>query len=133
MPQVKFLPITGFAGNPAFSEIAIIPPQSSLVWIGGQNSLSESREIVGKGDALLQAETIKRRLSTALATAGSGWDKVVRVQVYWVAGVNVQSVYQVFMPLFAGLASPPLVGACQVAGLAHPDFLLEVSLEAVKA
>ena len=133
MPHVTFLPIAGFAGNPAFSEIAIIPWQTSMVWIGGQNSVSENREIVGKGDALLQAETIKRRLSAALATAGIGWAQVVRVHVYWVAGVNLQSVYQVFLPLFANLPSPPLVGGCQVSVLAHPDFLLEVGLEAVKS
>jgi enamine deaminase RidA (YjgF/YER057c/UK114 family) len=132
MHTVTYLPIEGFSGNPAFSEIAVIPPNASWVWIGGQNAVSANREIVGKGDALLQASTIKERIDRALKTAGCGWENVVRFHVFLVTGVDPRTAFSVFMPVLASRTHPPLVGVYQVAALAHPDFLMEISVEAVK-
>lgn len=130
--SVMFHAIDGFAASPAFSEVAVIPPTASLILIGGQNAVSESREMVGKGDAVLQAQTIKRRIDAALATVGCDWTHVVRVQVYLVTGVDPRAVFQVFMPALAARTSPPLVGVYQVTALANPDFLLEISVEAAR-
>lgn len=132
MSKVEYAGLEGFAGNPAFSEVAVVPAGSALVWIGGQNSVLEDRTIAGKGDPVEQARVIARRLDLALSGAGCTWDDVVRVHVYFVAGADPRSLYSVFQPRLAGRASPPLVVGLQVAGLAHPDFLLEVSLEAVR-
>lgn len=132
MTAVRYSGIEGFAGNPAFSEVAVIPAGSDLVWIGGQNSVLEDRTLAGKGDPVEQARVIGRRLDQALAGAGCGWDDVVRVHVYFVAGADPRALYSVFQPRLAARKSPPLVVGLQVAGLAHPDFLLEVSVEAVR-
>lgn len=132
MSPVVYSGIEGFAGNPAFSEVAVIPAGSALVWIGGQNAVLEDRSIAGKGDAVEQAQVIGRRLDLALAGAGCSWEDVVRVHVYFVAGADPRALYSVFQPRLAARKSPPLVVGLQVAGLAHPDFLLEVSVEAVQ-
>lgn len=92
----------------------------------------EDRTIAGKGDAVEQARVILRRLDLALAGAGCGWDDVVRVHVHFVAGADPRALYGIFQPRLAHRKAPPLVVGVQVAGLAHPDFLLEVSLEAVR-
>ena len=132
MTSVVYSAIEGFTGNPAFSEVAVIPSGSALVWIGGQNAVLEDRTIAGKGDPVEQAQVIGRRLDLALAGAGCGWEDVVRVHVYFVAGADPRALYSVFQPRLAGRPAPPLVVGLQVAGLAHPDFLLEVSVEAVR-
>ena len=132
MSKVEFAGLAGFVGNPAFSEVATIPAGSALVWIGGQNAVLEDRTIAGKGDAAEQARVILRRLDLALASAGCSWEDVVRVHVYFVAGADPRSLFSVFQPRLAARTSPPLVVGLQVAGLAHPDFLLEVSLEAMR-
>ncbi|MFA6504675.1 MAG: Rid family hydrolase [Treponemataceae bacterium] len=132
MPKVSYPPVAGLPRNPAFSEVAVIPSGASLVWIGGQNAVGENREIVGKGDATAQAARIKERIELALKTAGCSWADVVRLQVYLVAGVDPRASYSVFAPALASRETPPLVGVYQVVALAHPDFLLEVSVEAVK-
>ena len=132
MPAVQYLGIEGCTGNSAFSEIAVIPAGTALVWIGGQNAVLEDRTIAGKGNANEQARVILRRLDLALAGAGCTWGDVVRVHVYFVVGADPGALYSVFQPRLAGRQSPPLVVGLQVAGLAHPDFLLEVSVEAVR-
>ena len=132
MSSVAFHSIDGYASSPVFSEIAVIPPGSSLVWIGGQNAVSPTREIVGEGDIALQATTIMKRIEAALSTVGCSWRDVVRMQVLMVVGADLQAAYSAFMPAFVGLVKPPLVGFHQVAALANPKFLLEVGVEAVK-
>lgn len=132
MSKVRYAGLEGFVGNPVFSEVATIPAGSALVWIGGQNAVLEDRTIAGRGDAVEQARVILRRLDLALAGAGCGWEDVVRVHVYFVASADPRALYGVFQPRLAQRKAPPLVVGLQVAGLAHPDFLLEVSLEAVR-
>jgi len=132
MSKVEFTGIEGHTGNPAFSEVAVIPAGSAMVWIGGQNALLEDRTIAGKGDAVEQARVILRRLDLALAGANCGWDDVVRFQVHFVAAADLRAVHSVFQARLSARRSPPLVVGVQVAGLAHPDFLLEVGLEAVR-
>lgn len=132
MNTTQYLPIAGYRSNPAFSEIAVLPSSASLVVIGGQNSVSADRQIVGKGDALVQAQTIKERIEAALMTSGCTWADVVRLQVHMVATVDPRSVFQVFQPVLSLRAAPPLVGVYKVQELAHPDFLLEIGVEAVK-
>jgi len=132
MSKVRFSGIEGFTGNPAFSEVAVIPAGSALVWIGGQNAVLEDRTIAGKGDLVEQARVILRRLDLALAQAGCGWEDVVRVHVQYVTGIDIRAAFSVFQPRLSSRKSPPLVVAGQMAGLAHPDFLLEVAVEAVR-
>jgi len=64
--------------------------------------------------------------------AGCSWDDVVRVQVYLKAGQDPRAAFGQFAPALVSRAVPPLVGVYMVSALAHPDFLLEVSCEAVK-
>lgn len=132
MSNIAYSGIEGFAGNPAFSEVAVIPAGSALVWIGGQNAVLEDGTIAGKGDATEQARVVLRRLDLALAGAGCGWEDVVRVHVYFAPGADPRALYSVFQPRLAARAAPPLVVGVQVAALAHPDFLLEVSVEAAR-
>lgn len=127
-----YLSIPGYAGNPAFSEVAVLPPGASWVWIGVQNAVTADRQIVGKGDPAAQAQAVKTRLDAALVAAGCTWSDVVRVTVHVVTGTDLRAMFAAFQPALAGRTSPPLVGVYQVAALAHPDFLLEVGLEAVR-
>jgi len=57
------------------------------------------------------------------------WKDVIRLHIYLVSTVDPRSVFQVFQPVLALRASPPLIGVYKVQELAHPDFLLEIGTE----
>ena len=107
MTPVQYPEVAALHLNPAFSAVAIIPPGATLVWLGGQNAVDPKGAIVGKGD-------------------------VIRVQVFLRADQDLRTAYAAFAPVLAGRPRAPLVGVALVAGLAHPDFLIEVGLEAVQ-
>jgi enamine deaminase RidA (YjgF/YER057c/UK114 family) len=132
MAQVEYPTVAGLHRNPAFSQVAIIPPGATLVWVGGQNAVDGEGRIVGVGDLAAQARQVKANVEAALRTAGCGWADVVRVQVFLRAGQDPRQGYAPFAPALQQRPSPPLVVGVQVAALAHPDFLLEVAVEAVR-
>lgn len=131
MPQVQYPAAKGLHRNPAFSHVAVIPPGATMVWVGGQNAVDDAGRIVGVGDLAAQARQVKANVEAALGAAGCGWADVVRVQVLLRAGQDPRQGYAPFVPALSQRVSPPLVVAAQVAALAHPDFLLEVAVEAV--
>jgi enamine deaminase RidA (YjgF/YER057c/UK114 family) len=118
--------------NPAFSHVAVIPAGATMVYVGGQNAVDGSGRIVGTGDLTAQARQVRKNVEAALAAAGCTWQHVVRVIVHLKAGCDPRQGYAVFQDAFAGRAAAPLVGGYLVAALAHPDYLLEVAVEAVK-
>jgi enamine deaminase RidA (YjgF/YER057c/UK114 family) len=132
MAHVEYPAPAGLHRNPAFSHIAVIHPGATLVWVGGQNSVDAEGRIVGVGDLAAQARQVKANVEAALASARCGWADVVRVQVLLRAGQDPRQAYAPFAPALAHRASAPLVVSAQVAALAHPDFLLEVAVEAVR-
>ncbi len=132
MNKVEYLVPQGLHRSPVYSAVAVIPSGSSLVCVGGQNAFDAQGRLVGVGDLAAQARQVKANLEAALAAAGCTWRDVVRVQVHLKAGQDPRAAFAPFAPAMAERKSPPLVGVFQVAGLAHPDFLLEVALEAVK-
>ncbi len=118
--------------NPAFSHVAVIPPGATFVYVGGQNAVDGSGHIVGIGDLVAQARQVRKNVEAALAVADCTWHHVVRVTVHLKAGCDPREAYSVFQDALAGRTSAPLVGGYLVAGLAHPDFLVEVAVDAVK-
>jgi enamine deaminase RidA (YjgF/YER057c/UK114 family) len=96
------------------------------------NAVNEHGEIVGGDSVIEQATQVRKNLEAALRAAGCDWTNVVRVTVQFRAGVDPHQAFSVFAPALSERAAPPLVGGYHVEALARPEFLLEVSLEAVK-
>ncbi len=132
MERVEYPDVPLLHRNPAFSQVAVVPASASWVLVGGQNAVSEKGEIVGKDDLASQSLQVRLNVERALGTAGCSWKDVVRVQVYLKAGQDPRAAFSQFAPALAQRDAPPLVSVYQVAALAHPDFLLEVSCEAVR-
>jgi len=117
--------------NPAFSQVAIVHGNIKTIYVGGQNAVSSSGEIVGKDDVASQAKQTLNNLQVALKAAGANLGDVIKWTVYIVSGQSPQPAFQVFQEVLGRKTEPPLVTVLFVAGLAHPDFLLEVEAIAV--
>ncbi len=129
--QLEHINPAGMHRNPAYSQAIIIPAGARLLVIGGQNAVNAKGEIVGKGDMAAQTTQALDNLMTVLKTAGATLDSLVRVGLYMRADADLAAGFKVWMSRAGGLKNPPTVTGIRVAGLAHPDFLIEIEATAV--
>jgi len=129
--SIKYLSPDGLHKNPVFSQVVVTQGKVLTVYIGGQNSVNSSGEIVGKDDIGRQAEQVFKNLEIALSAAGARLENVVKWNVYLVHGQPPEPAFEVFQHVWGSRSNPPLVTVLFVAGLANPDFLLEIDAVAV--
>ena len=124
--QVERLNPEGLHNNPAYSQAVVTSGSVKTVYVGGQNAVDASGEVVGAGDIKLQAEQIFENLQTALAAGGARLDDVVKWNIYVVQGQPPQPAFEVFPTRVGRTAQSapdhPLVrGGAGAPGLPHGD------------
>jgi enamine deaminase RidA (YjgF/YER057c/UK114 family) len=131
MGTIRYLNPEGMHRNPAFSQVVVTSGSVKTVYVGGQNAMDASGNIVAKGDLKGQTEQIFANLKTALAAGGAQIEHVVKWNIYVVQGQPIQPGFEVFQREWGSRPNPPLITMLFVAGLAHPDFLMEMDAIAV--
>ena len=117
--------------NPAFTNVVTITGPVRTVYVGGQNAVDTSGEIVGKGNFKAQSEQILKNIQAALAAGGAQLEHVVKWNMYIVEGQSLQEGFEAFQRVWGNRPNPPVISMAFVAGLAHPDFLAEIDAIAV--
>lgn len=130
-PSVEFLNPDSLHKNPAYSQVVVTKGPVRTVYIGGQNAVNESGEVVGKGDMKAQATQILKNLKYALKAADARFENIIKWNIYILQGQNIQPAFEVFQKEIKTMSHPPLITGVHVAGLANPDFLLEIEAIAV--
>jgi enamine deaminase RidA (YjgF/YER057c/UK114 family) len=129
--RVEFLNPDGLNKNPAFSNVAIVSGPVRTIYIGGQDAIDGTGNIIGIGDLAAQTEQVLRNLRTALAAADAGPEHVVKWNILVVEGQDLASGYAAFQRVWGDRPNPPVITAALVKALAHPDFLVEMDAIAV--
>lgn len=129
--SVQHLNPDGLHKNPAYSQAVVVTGNVKTVYVGGQNAVDDSGTIVGEGDIKAQTEQVLRNVETALAAAGAGLEHVVKWNVLIVEGQPLLPGFEAFQSAWGDRPNPPIVTAMFVAGLAVPDFLVEIDAIAV--
>ena len=70
MSSIQRIRPEGLVSSPAFSHVAIVPPNATTIYVGGQNSVDSDGSLVGEGDVGVQAARALTNAKTALASAG---------------------------------------------------------------
>jgi enamine deaminase RidA (YjgF/YER057c/UK114 family) len=117
--------------NPAFSQAVAVSGAVKTVYVGGQNAVDTSGEIVGQGDIAAQVEQVMHNMQAALAAGGAGLEHVIKWNVYLLHGQPLQPGFAVFQRVWNRRPNPPTITMISVAGLANPDFLIEMDAIAV--
>jgi enamine deaminase RidA (YjgF/YER057c/UK114 family) len=117
--------------NPAFTNVVITSGPVRTIYIGGQDAVDASGKIVGKGDIKAQTEQVLKNIQAALAAADAQLEHVVKWNLYILQGQDLRAGYGAFQRMWGNRPNPPAISAMFVAGLAHPDFLLEMDAIAV--
>ena len=121
----------GLYKNPAYSQAVVTKGNVKTVYVGGQNAVDVSGNVVGSGDIGIQAEQIFKNLETALAAGGARLDDVIKWNIYVIAGQPIQPALEVFQRVWGDRSDPPLITGVFVSGLAQPDYLMELEAVAV--
>jgi enamine deaminase RidA (YjgF/YER057c/UK114 family) len=127
MTEIQLLRPEGLFASPAFSQVAVVPPGATTVYVGGQNAVDQNGELVGGTDVAAQTRQVMANLATALEAAGAGIEHLVSVLVVLVEGVDVQAAYAAAAATLGSAKAPPLVSAAIVSGLGVPGAMVEVS------
>ena len=127
MTVMTLLRPEGLVRSPAFSHVAVIPPEAATIYVGGQNAVDAKGTLVGADDIAAQTAQVMANLKTALAAAGASMSDLVSCTVLFVEGVDLRAAYGVAASSFDADNEPPLVTGAMVAGLGVPGALIEVS------
>lgn len=117
--------------NRAFTQVVSVSGAVKTIYVGGQDAVDQQGNIIGKGDIGAQAEQVLANLQKALAAAGAEMEHIVKWNVYIVQGQSLQQGFAAFQRAWGNRPNPPAITGMFVAGLAHPDFLLEMDAIAV--
>jgi enamine deaminase RidA (YjgF/YER057c/UK114 family) len=117
--------------NPAFTNVIVVSGPAKTIYIGGQDAVDAAGTIVGKGNIKLQAEQVFNNLQAALTAAGASLENIVKWNIFVVQGQPLQPAFEVFQSVWGRRPNPPTITVAYVAGLAHPDFLVEMDAIAV--
>jgi enamine deaminase RidA (YjgF/YER057c/UK114 family) len=129
--QVEHLNPPALHANPAFSQAVAVSGPVKTIYVGGQNAVDQSGQIVGAGDLAAQTRQIFANLQAALDAAGAGLEHVVQWTIYVVQGQPIEAGFAVFQEVWGRRSNPPTISVLVVAGLANPAFLAEISAIAV--
>jgi enamine deaminase RidA (YjgF/YER057c/UK114 family) len=111
-------------------------PATGLIFLSGQVATDSAGQFVGVGDAEAQTRQVFRTIADLLHAAGEDWGSVVRFTTYLTAAEHFPAFASVRKELFADIYPEgryPAHTLLVVAGLSHPDHLVEVDTIAVRA
>lgn len=130
--HIEFINPDELLKNPAFSQIAITKGSGDTIYIGGQNAITKDQEIIGKGDITAQTEYVLQNIETALKASNADLDDLFKLTIYIVQGQDVRKGFAGAQNFLKKLSHPPIITGVIVAGLANPDYLVEIEAVAFK-
>jgi len=111
----------------AYSQIVTVRPPKTIVFFAGVTSTNEKGEIVCRGDLEGQIRQVFDNLDRCLKAVGASWKDVVNLR-YYMTDIRRNDVFRKIRREFLDAEKPPSMTAIGVAGLASPDYLVEVEM-----
>lgn len=115
--------------NPAFTQAIVVGGSVKMVYVGGQNGVNAKGEVVGK-DIASQSQQAFKNVISALEAAGASLDDVIKMTIYLVQGHTFEEAFAAAQKVQTMRVAPTVSGLI-VAGLANPQYLIEIEAVAV--
>ena len=129
--QVQHINPDDLSKNPAFTQVVAVTGPGKTIYVGGQDAVDASGTIIGQGDVKAQVEQVFKNLQTALQASGAELEHIVKWNIYIVQGQPLRPAFEASQKIWGGRPNPPTISVMFVAGLANPEFLVEVDAIAV--
>ncbi len=107
-------------------QMGVVQEEGHVVHLTGQVAWSASEKIVGKGDIAQQTRQCYDNIALVLAEVGGLLSDVVSITTYFTDRTQLVTIQQVRAERFAPDQAPAST-SIMVAGLGHPDFLVELT------
>lgn len=127
--RLQYINPRGLHHNPAFSHGIIIPSGARVLLVGGQNAVDVEGVIVGKGDIGKQTAQALANMMNVIDAAGGKLENLIKVTLVIQKDVDIRSGFAEWMKVWGRRLNPPTVTTLLVAGLAHPDYLIEIEAQ----
>ena len=129
--SIEHLNPEGLHKNPAYTQAVIVSGAAKTIYIGGQNAVDASGNVVGKGNMKEQVEQIFKNLRIILETCGARLENIIKWNIYVVENEPIEPGLEVFQSVWDKRQNPPIITTVFVSKLGNPEFLVEI--EAVAA
>lgn len=117
--------------NPAFTQVVTVEAPTTTIYVGGQDAVTPDNTVVG--DNLRdQTRQALRNVEAALAAAGATKADLIQLTIAVVDGQPLLDGFAAFQEMWDRSLPPPTITVLVVAGLADPQFLVEISGVAVR-
>jgi 2-iminobutanoate/2-iminopropanoate deaminase len=110
--------------RPRYSQ-GIVTRSGKLLFVAGQTAANKEGKVVGKGNIKAQTEQVFANLKAVLKEAGGSLDNLVMTTTYIVDRKYREGYNEVRRGQYK--KDPPTSTLVIVKGLAHPDYLIEIS------
>lgn len=111
-------------------QMAAIQPEGRVIHLTGQVAWDADEKIIGKGDIEEQTRQCFRNIERLLGEVGGSLGDIVAITTYYTDRSQLPKIQKVRADLLSGDAAPASTSV-MVAGLGHPDFLVELTPVAV--
>ena len=115
----------------SFTQVISVSGPNKTIYIGGQDSVDKDGNIIGKDNIKEQAQQILSNIEKALKSAGAKLENIIKWNVYVKQGQSPMPAFEVFQDRWGDKPNPPAITLLYVAGLAHPDYLMEMDAIAI--
>ena len=120
---IKHLNPDAMYRSEVFSQGTVIPANSTIVIVGGQNGVGPDGQVVSDKIGP-QSEQAMRNLLAVLAEVGADQTNVAKLTIYLVEGVDVNEAFAGSQPVWGEHVTA--VSSIFVRALARPECLVEV-------
>jgi enamine deaminase RidA (YjgF/YER057c/UK114 family) len=127
MPNTQYINPETLSRSRGYSQVVKV---GNTVYIAGQVSVGPDGNVVGKGEPEAQVRQVWRNIEAAVKAVGGTLQNVVKTTTYITNIQSAAAVRQVRDELFRA-SQPPTSTLLVVAGLASPDYLVEIESIAI--
>jgi enamine deaminase RidA (YjgF/YER057c/UK114 family) len=129
--QIRYINPKTMYHNPAYTQVVTVTGPVTTVYIGGQDAVDASGNIVGKGDIGKQTEQVLRNVQSGLEAANAGPEHVIKWNIYIVEGQPLEKGFEAFQKWWGQRPNPPVITASFVSSLANHEYLVEIEAVAI--
>ncbi len=129
--SVQYINPDDLIKNPAFTQVVAVTGPVKTVYIGMQNAVDASRNIIGKGDIAAQTEQVLKNLQACLDAAGAKREHIVHWNIYIAQGQPIQPAFEAGMRWWGNRPNPPANSVIFVPAFTPPNFLVGIDAVAV--
>ena len=118
-----------YPGQSLDNDLCMVVRAGNRIFLRGQTGMNMDGNMVGIDDAAAQAENAMRCVKTLLEETGSKLEHICKTTIYVTDRKYREPVYQVVGKWLKGIY--PCQTGLIVSGLAKPEMLMEIDVEAV--